>query len=291
MYKTKCPICGYEPKRLSPKDIGFVRGNTERFKNKKFKLWKCPKCLSIISLEHIDFVDIYKDYPLNNRKLDIFAKGTLSNLLKRLISCGLKTEDKILDYGCGNGIFIDHLNSKGYKNVIGYDPYVKGFDKIPEKYEKFDWVIANDVIEHADNPFELIKDALTYLKEGGLMYVGTADSLPVEMDNLEPHVMRLHQPFHRVIITQASLIYIGVRLRLEPIKIYTRSYMDTLIPFANYRFLDEFSKALGHNMDKALDSSNSKIVFKKPWLLFYAFFGYFFPSAYEPAIVWKNKTN
>jgi hypothetical protein len=66
--------------------------------------------------------------------------------------------------------------------------------------------------------------------------------------------------------------------------------MDTLMPFANYRFLDEFNKALGHNMDLALDPSASKVVLRKPALFFYAFFGYFCPSAYEPAVVLRKSS-
>jgi hypothetical protein len=45
---------------------------------------------------------------------------------------------------------------------------------------------------------------------------------------------------------------------------------------------------LGHNMDLALDPSASNVVFRKPSLLFYALFGYFCPSAYEPAVVLRR---
>jgi hypothetical protein len=64
--------------------------------------------------------------------------------------------------------------------------------------------------------------------------------------------------------------------------------MDTWRPFSNYRFLDEFNKALGHNMDAAFEPSAGKVLFKKPSLFFYAFFGRFFPSAYEPAVALRK---
>jgi hypothetical protein len=64
--------------------------------------------------------------------------------------------------------------------------------------------------------------------------------------------------------------------------------MDTLLPFSNYRFLDEFNRALGHNMDLALHPSSGKVVMRRPSLFFYALFGYFFPSAYEPAVVLRK---
>jgi len=64
--------------------------------------------------------------------------------------------------------------------------------------------------------------------------------------------------------------------------------MDTWIPFANDRFLDEFNGPLGHNLDLALDPSAANIVARKPSLLLYAFLGYLVPSAYEPALVLRK---
>src|SRR5690242_16886749 len=84
------------------------------------------------------------------------------------------------------------------------------------------------------------------------------------MTDLEPHVMRLHQPFHRVIITQASLKELATGADLELVAAYRRSYMDTLLPFSNYRFLDEFNRALGHNLDLAPDPAAAKLVARNP---------------------------
>jgi len=234
----------------------------------------------------VELADIYADYPLNNRVLDVYAKGTYTNLLNRLKRAGIKPSDRILDYGSGNGIFIQFMESRGYPNIQGYDPYVKGYETPPDEGGKFDWVIANDVIEHCIDPIDMMEHALSFIKKGGYFYAGTADSQDVDMNNLEAHTMRLHLPFHRVIINQAMLLHLGRQFDLEPVAVFLRSYMDTLRPFSNYRFLDEFSKALGHDLDRALDPSNSTVVFKHPKLFFYAFFGYFFPSAYEPAVLW-----
>ncbi|MBW1794405.1 MAG: methyltransferase domain-containing protein [Deltaproteobacteria bacterium] len=285
----ECVICGYKTRGPSAHDLGRVRGNTERFCRTLFQLWKCPKCLTIHSVEDVDLEDIYRDYPLNNRQLDIFARGTLRNLLQRLVRGGLKKTDTIIDFGCGNGVLIEYLERQGFIDVAGYDPFVPEYASLPQDQELYDCVVANDVIEHCDDPRAMMRDCLELVKPGGLFYVGTADSQGVEnMNDLEPHIMRLHQPFHRVIITQESLFALGLEYSLEPIATYQRSYMDTLRPFINYRFLDEFSKALDHNMDLALDPASGIVVLRKPKLLFYAFFGYFFPSAYEPAVLWRR---
>ncbi len=281
-----CVICGYHTACPAQHELGAVRGNTERFMHASHRLWKCPACSAIHSLDQVDFKDIYSNYPLNRRRLDIFARGTLRNLLKRLRLAGVKKNDSILDYGCGNGVFIAYLKEKGYAGAAGYDPYVPEFSHKPGGL--FDCVVANDVLEHVPDPRRVIRDCAGMLKPGGLLYVGTADSEGVDMRRLEPHVMRLHQPFHRVIITGKSLQDLGRETGMELIRAYRRSYMDTLMPFANYRFLDEFSKALGHNMDSSLDPAAARIILKRPALLFYALFGYFRPSAFEPAILLRK---
>jgi SAM-dependent methyltransferase len=281
-----CVLCGYraEPPRLE--DIGSVRGNTARFKEQLFKLWKCPECLTLHSLDPVDFADIYRDYPPNVRRLDVFARGTLGNLLRRLERAGLGKDARILDYGCGNGLFVRFLRRRGYRQVSGYDPYVAGYTHLPEG--PFDCVVANDVIEHVDDPRAPLAECVRLVGPGGLLYIGTADSGPVDMRGLEPHLMRLHQPFHRVILTQAGLLRLAGETGLEQTRSWRRSYMDTLLPFANYRFLDEFNKALGHDMDRALDPAAGRILLRRPGLLWYALFGYFSPSAWEPAVLLRK---
>ena len=285
----ECKICGYRTDAPRPKELGSVRGNTSRFKTTVFHLWKCPRCRTISSVDPVNFHDIYADYPLNKqRRLDFFARMTMGNLLRRLRKAGVEKNDAILDYGCGNGMFVRFLKARSYPNVSGYDPFVEEFADLPEQ-TMFDCVVANDVNEHVSDPVSLVQDCVKHLKPGGLLYVGTPESEGVEMNNLEPHVMKLHQPFHRTILSQETLKALGIEAGLELVRSYRRSYLDTLAPFANYRFLDEFSKALGHDMDLALDPASGKILLKHPGLWFYAFLGYFFPSAYEPAAVFRKQ--
>ena len=282
-----CNLCGYSTEQPNEEDLGECPGNTQKYLKQTFPLWRCPECRTIHSLEPVDFEEIYADYPLNHmRELDIYARRTLANLLKRLNKAGVSSADSILDYGCGNGVFLDFLREKGFDDVEGYDPFVKQFKQKPAK--KYDVVVLNDVLEHVEEPGELLDTAAGYVRPGGILYTGTADSDGVgSMKQLKKHIMRLHQPFHRKIINQKKLRELGKTRGFKELAVYRRSYMDTPYPFGNYRFLDEFSAALGHNLDKALDPKSASIVIKKPQLLFYALAGYFFPSADEPAVIWQ----
>jgi SAM-dependent methyltransferase len=287
-FRCECTICGHSTTTPDDKDIGTVRGNTARFINSVFRLWRCPLCRTIYGVDPVDFSDIYADYPLNKRRLDFFARMTMRNLLTRLKRADLRKSDSILDYGCGNGLFIAFLKGQGYSQSAGYDPYVQEFSTFPAD-SQFDCVVSNDVIEHIPDPRSMIQDLIKLLKPGGILYIGTSDSHGIEMDSLDIHIMRLHQPFHRIIVTEETLQSLADETGLEHIASYRRSYMDTFVPFANYRFLDEFSRALGHNMDRMLDPSAMMIVLLKPRLWFYGLLGYFFPSAYEPAVVLRKK--
>ena len=282
---VKCPLCGYSCEQPI---VGSVRGNTARFKETLFPLWKCPQCATLLSLDDVDFEDIYRDYPPSNRNrpLDFFAKASLGNLLSRLKKGGLSQEGRILDFGCGNGNFLELLKIRGYRNVVGYDPYVTDFSQKPRGL--FDCVVANDVIEHVPDPRGLSTACAQLVKPGGLLYVGTADSEPVDIHKLDSHLLRLHQPFHRVILTEKGLHQIAEETGMKMLRHWKRSYMDTLLPFINYTFLDKFNGAHNYNMDKAMGPNNSAILFKKPSLFFYGLFGYFIPSAWEPAVLLKN---
>lgn len=284
-----CAICGYHTDRADPSDLGAVRGNTPRFLGQTFTLWRCPRCASLHSLGEVDYADLYADYPLNQRRLDIFARATLHNLRRRLERGGLRKTDRILDYGCGNGILLQYLAQCGYTDLSGYDPYVEPYTQQPQRGGGFDAVIFNDTLEHTHDPRGLLATVLTLVRPGGLLYAGTADADGVsDMGHLTPHIMRLHQPHHRVIFNQRALHTLGTEQGLETVQAWRRSYMDTPWPFASYRFLDEFNAALGHDMARALDPSASKIMATRPALWFWAFFGYAFPCAYEPAVLWRK---
>ena len=286
-----CSVCGTSADTNDQKSFGEVNGNTTRFKTQNFSIWKCQNCHTLHSLGTVDFADIYKDYPVNLfQTLDFFAKGRFRNLLKRLRKAGLKKELHILDFGCGNGIFADYLRQAGYQNVTCYDPYVEKYAVLNSNL-KFDFVLANDVFEHVEDPHLFFQLIAKLLKPKGIAYIGTADSDGVKMDSLSKDLMKLHQPFHRLIVNQKTLVELAQKAPdCTLIASYKRSYMDTIIPFVNYRFLDEFNKALGHEIDLAFKPDAAKVILKKPLLLFYAYFGYFFPSAFEPAVIIQKNT-
>lgn len=57
-----------------------------------------------------------------------------------------------LDYGCGKGNILNHLQQKySHKKFSGYDPAVPEYSKQPTG--KYDCVFSNDVLEHIEPEF------------------------------------------------------------------------------------------------------------------------------------------
>ncbi|MGE3809299.1 MAG: class I SAM-dependent methyltransferase [Gemmataceae bacterium] len=254
-----------------------------------FRLWQCPRCSTIRAVDGVDYQDIYADYPLQKRELDVFARNTFRNLLRRLRQVGLRSSDTILDYGCGNGLFVRYLQAQGYAHVTGYDPYDPAYCQQPSESQRYDCVFSNDVIEHCDDPRGFIRACAARVRPGGLLYLGTSEPNGIQMADLTPHLMRLHLPYHRTIFTQETLHALVACPELELVRSWRRSYMDTWLPFGNYRFLDEVNKALDHNLDRCFNPSETRWLWLRPRLWFYGLFGYWFPSAYEPAVALRKQ--
>src|SRR5678815_4544319 len=109
--------------------------------------------------------------------------GVFVDLVKKL-------EDvrSICDLGCGNGHISGRLAALGY-HVTGVDASASGIQIAQRTYPgvefahalidrdlnlgEFDLVISSDVIEHLYRPSDLLEAAVTQLKPGGQILLGT----------------------------------------------------------------------------------------------------------------------
>jgi len=108
----------------------------------------------------------YKDVDPDFEELRPNAFATL--LLKNF---NIEKNLDILDYGCGDGKFIENLTHYGFSNVKGYDPYSKEFFTKPQN--KFSLISSFEVFEHVTDPIELIKDIISLKKPKGTILFST----------------------------------------------------------------------------------------------------------------------
>jgi SAM-dependent methyltransferase len=252
--------------------------------NEKYTVWRCRSCGSLHSKEEIDLAYYYKYYPLKQHRLDFWARRAYNNRLKRLIKEGLKPEHEILDFGCGKGLFISYLKEKGYKNVIGYDAYVPEFSDEGILSRTYDVVVAQDVIEHVDDPMTLMDQLVRCLRLGGILCIGTPNADRLDLMHPEKFIMTFQQPYHRHILSEKALIQLGINRGLKIGKIYHRWYYDTLYPTVNLRFIQNYVRRAGNVLDIVVEPPRVGMVLTSPLLMFYAFFGYFFPPRTEMMI-------
>lgn len=108
------------------------------------------------------------------------------NKLIHYINTYLKKESKILDMGCGTGIIMKKFQNLGF-NICGIDKSSDAIsfckkrglnnvklgdgNNIPFENEKFDIVIALDILEHVDDDSLVLKEMNRVLKKGGKLII------------------------------------------------------------------------------------------------------------------------
>ena len=154
--KYCCPLCS---------------SNWESFYNEQFR--KCSGCQSIFRVPEF-FISPEKEklrYQEHNndvedRKYQGFVDPIVQEILKHHSS-----HETWLDFWAGTGPVISHLLEKKWFHIRLYDPF---FHNSPEFLtQKYDFIIACEVVEHFHNPKKEFELLYNLLKPGGRLYIMT----------------------------------------------------------------------------------------------------------------------
>lgn len=118
-----------------------------------------------LSIETIGryFNKIFKE---NSPLID--SKKYFSNVFLRILQEYSFDEKNVLDYGSGNRKYSSFFKNSKY---VGYDINVLNDNIKQLAKDNFDYVLCNFVLEHVANPFNILNNAITYLKKGGVLIV------------------------------------------------------------------------------------------------------------------------
>jgi 2-polyprenyl-3-methyl-5-hydroxy-6-metoxy-1,4-benzoquinol methylase len=271
-----CNICGETSSQV---EESAVRSNVRKFGNTQFRIWRCPKCLSVHATDEVDLVEAYRDYPYHqvgkqNQTRWIVNLG-YRNLLGRLRQAGFTRAHKLLDYGCGGGEFIGYLRERGYETA-GYDEFTAAYSDRSVLDKKYDFVLSQDVIEHVAEPRQHIDTLANLVVPGGVVIIGTPNAEIYDMRDPSIFFHALHQPYHRHILSKRALRSIGDHRGWQLLQFYTKMHSISPVPFVNGHFFAHYCKTGDNTLDYAMEPirfNNRKLYTLAG--IFYAFFGYF----------------
>jgi 2-polyprenyl-3-methyl-5-hydroxy-6-metoxy-1,4-benzoquinol methylase len=118
---------------------------------------------------------------------------------------------RILDIGCGRGLFLDVMRSQGW-SVAGVEfneetaasaSRAYGITIVPENRmgesfpdASFDVITMNHVLEHMYGPAETLRGCARLLREGGLLVVAVPNMRSLQADFGGRHWFHLDPPYH-----------------------------------------------------------------------------------------------
>ncbi|MGZ4849355.1 MAG: class I SAM-dependent methyltransferase [Halobacteriota archaeon] len=282
----ECVFCGTSTAELPAAESARVRCDIREFGAETFTVWRCAQCGSLHSLEPIDPNRYYRHYWTIDQKYDLSIRAQLRKRMRILKRAGLQRCDTLLDFGCGSGHFVRYAREHGVR-AEGYDPYSEEFGDASVLDRRYDFVTAQDVLEHVDDPRALVDDLKSYAVPVGRMAIGTPNADAIDLHDPLDYITTLHQPYHRHIPSAAQLQRMASEGGWQAVEFRKEWYGDTRVPFVNLAFFFRFCKSSGGYRDVGLDpwTSQRNHILAHPSLIFWGLFGSFFSRETDMVVV------
>jgi len=157
-------------------------------------VYRCPQCTLSYMHPRIRYDEIFKIYAHDKTAADIYSSEMQVTIDETKYDYGLRLVDcfsdlpkgRILDIGCGTGLFLKRAKRFGYEDCLGVDPnelYKGGYKNtegitfhssnlesldISVLGKDFDCVSMWSTLEHIYYPYALFEGINTIIKPGGI---------------------------------------------------------------------------------------------------------------------------
>jgi 2-polyprenyl-3-methyl-5-hydroxy-6-metoxy-1,4-benzoquinol methylase len=153
----------------------------------KIELRRCAQCRFVFSPVSICNYHEAKNKFADKSQEELLAVGAsqgLPQLVNEIIQKTKLTQGDILDFGCGIGLAALSFQCKGFK-TYGIETSRVCLEKHTQlnitsastleafavRKNSFDLITIKDVLEHVDNPKELLHELVSYVRPGGYFYI------------------------------------------------------------------------------------------------------------------------
>ncbi len=283
-----CNVCD-DPRTLQDaSETARIKCNVRKFADRRFGVWRCGNCRSIHSTDVVDLAPYYKDYPFQRQQADFAWRLIARNYVRRLKRAGFTRGHSLLDYGCGSGLLINRLSAQGYLDVHGFDAYTEAFADRGSLQRTYDFVVLQDVIEHVEEPAELLDEVVALTAPGGAIVIGTPNADELDLRTPHNYVHSLHQPYHLHVLSAPALRDLAQARGLAVEGFYSVYYCDTFVPFATLRFCTHYARLFDDTLDLAFDPYRFTWRLLTPKALLLAFLGHLRPPRTEMMFVFRK---
>lgn len=170
---SSCPVCKQKKQqKIKYRDMDVTIKNIH--------LYECQNCKTIYTsprtkknkLQYLYSDEVTNFYekekslisgvPSVKKNLINFRLIRLNKLVKRWVNAGfIKKQNKVLDYGCGDGLLIEalkrfNIKAEGADFSKNIDKGIMSYSDLKRDGNKYDVIILRHVLEHAHSPNELI---------------------------------------------------------------------------------------------------------------------------------------
>jgi SAM-dependent methyltransferase len=289
--RRDCSVCGYHLDAAGLANCVTFPCHVRAYLGESFRVWRCPTCRTIHCLNVVDLAHYYAHYPFAGMQLTWPFRVFYRHLTRRLLRHGLTRKLSLLDYGCGDGVYLSYLHGRGFDRACGYDPYGRP-DKTGNpavlRRGPFDFIFLQDVLEHVENPLALLTELNRHLAPGGCLYLGTPNAERIDLTRPEDFWNEVHVPYHLHIYTRQVVEDLGRKLGWSPVGFYDRAYHDRPWLGLNNRAAKQYQRLVGGTLDAVLEPIRPLTALTSPKFLFYSCFGYWLSFRSDMSIVFRK---
>ena len=270
---VKCPLCDY---KIS--NNFFTRTFISPFNQQCYYLYKCSVC-GMEFWEPLKIIpEFYENEVLHMYKFLHSGKSRLAVHHKPFFKYFPFNTGKLLDIGCGNGIFLAESQRAGFE-VYGIDIDKKSVKTAKEKLKlrnifnmsladfvecaqkerlKFDIITFFEVLEHQDNPKEFLQNVSRLLKRTGYIAgsVPNKDRLFANLERMTNHVDL--PPHHFLYFSKKSLKFLLEKEGFKDVQFhFSKRPIFNVCASLEEMFLGGISRALRNKIRASLLNNNA----------------------------------